>query len=795
MFEMCFARQRVFSKEEQRPAPKRRALSQNPETVERRERAALKAMLETVFPGTHRNEAFIALFEKLPTNALVTYFLKLLADMREGEPQLKAAKALQRALANNFSAVIDDKLRLELTEILQQYADCGRDKLQDTLDGLNLDHLGDLLGYPVNVFVNCAERVRLLQLERFGALFKEEASPWIVQGKHQALVNVLSLLEEFVNVCRVDGKANNTCVLLIQADNGPINGLNSPTMQNIVLKDAATGKVLPLVLGHGTRDNPGSEGAGWCLEMICKIEEVRKQMASTVLTLANGETRFVIPYTCDGKQLASLQNRGGATSSNYPSLVRPLLSKEEIRKVRKKRKQKQKRGAHRSPKNALAGVPPVRDDPERVQKMAEDAQRATDGLYSTWGKRPGDELTDAQAAALARVRAQHCSYEGTPLTDALMYYDSMHLLINAVSHWLKDLVAFVYNNAGDDGATVLADCKTRLEQSGLSPTLLSHIIPFVNGAIERLKAKTDKRSIKDKKGKTTKTGAKQTQQDRRLQGDVAVQVLENTGRIMDCFNFESDNNRVRIQLLTFHIQASLLGELRALWSVHDYQFTDEAAADKYFGDFELLCNAYMVLMLLFDRDHNAMRPTSIWISEMAMLAKEWYELTGLGMGPVQCQAVEHQHQLSRAALKHHSDRKDGDCLQALRWMVVKVLKQFPWPTREHRTYTPRAPKHRVIKDKHVVPSFLGEHSEVGPKSWEEEMVEKIFECVRERRLTEEMHDLVFGTSARTLVVGVVKGDMEEPKRKSRNKAPTTGTNASATTTDAGRRKKRGSGNQ
>jgi hypothetical protein len=291
-------------------------------------------MLETVFPETHRNEAFIALFERLPTNALVVYFLRLLTDMRGGEPQLKAAKALQRALANNFDAVIDDKLRLELTEILQQYADCGRDKLQDTLDGLNLDHLEELLGYPVNMLVNCAERVRLHQLERFDALFKG-ASPGIVEGKHQALVNVLSLLEEFVNVCAAEDKTNNTRVLLIQADNGPINGLNSPTMQNIVLKDAASGKVLPLALGHGTRDNPGSEGAGWCLERIRQIEGVREQIASKVLTTASGETRFVIVFTCDGKQDFSLQNRSGATSSNYPSLLRPLLSKEEIRKVSK----------------------------------------------------------------------------------------------------------------------------------------------------------------------------------------------------------------------------------------------------------------------------------------------------------------------------------------------------------------------------------------------------------------------------------------------------------------------------
>ncbi len=98
-----------------------------------------------------------------------------------------------------------------------------------------------------------------------------------------------------------------------------------------------------------------------------------------------------------------------------------------------------------------------------------------------------------------------------------------------------------------------------------------------------------------------------------------------------------------------------------------------------------------------------------------------------------------------------------------------MLKQAPWPTREHRTYTPRAPKHRVIEDRHVVPSFLGEHSEVGPKLWEE-MVEKIFECVRERPLTEEMRDLVFGTPASTLVVGVVDGDGEEPKRKGHSKA-------------------------
>jgi hypothetical protein len=751
-------------------------------------------MLETVFPETHRNEAFIELFERLPTNALVVYFLNLLDDMHGGEPQLKAAKALQTALVSNFRAVIDDDLRLELTEILQQHADCGKHKLQETLDGLNLDHLAKLLGYPVNMFVNSAERVRLDQLERFAALFREEASPWIVEGEHKAFLNTLALLEAFVSICAADEACtNNQRALLFQADNGPINGLNSPTMQNIVVKDAATGKVLPIVLGHGTRDNPGSEGAGWCLDMMRKLEEVRKQIANTVITLANGETRFVTFFVADGKQLAALQNRNGATSSSYPSLVRSLLNKDAIRKVRKN-ENKTKRNAHPSLKDALAGVPPTRDDPERVRRMAEDAQRATDGLYTTWGKRPGDELTDAQAAALARVRAQHCGYEGVPLTVALIYYDTLHLLINAVSHWLKDLVAFVYNNAGDDGATVLEDIKSRLEQSGLSATLLSHIIPFVNGAIEQLKAKTDKRSVKDKKGKSSKDGAKQTQQDRRLQGDVAAQVLDNAGCIMECFSFATDTNRVRIQLLTFRIQASLLGELRALWSVHDYQFTDAAAA-KYFGDFEMLCNAYLVLMLLFDRDHNAMRPTTIWISEMAMLAKEWYELTGLGMGPVQCQAVEHQHQLSRAALKHHSDRKDGDCLQALRWMVVKVLNKFLWPTREHRTYTPRAPKHRVIEEGDVVPSFLGEYSEVGPKSWEEEMVEKIFDCVRERQLTEEMRDLVFGTTSSTLVVGVVQGDMEEPKRKGRSKAPTPAANAPATSVDAGRRKKRGSGNQ
>jgi hypothetical protein len=36
--------------------------------------------------------------------------------------------------------------------------------------------------------------------------------------------------------------------------------------------------------------------------------------------------------------------------------------------------------------------------------------------------------------------------------------------------------------------------------------------------------------------------------------------------------------------------------------------------------------------------------------------------------------------------------------------------------------------------------------------------------------TEEMRDLVFGTPASTLVVGVVDGDGEEPKRKGRSKA-------------------------
>jgi hypothetical protein len=41
------------------------------------------------------------------------------------------------------------------------------------------------------------------------------------------------------------------------------------------------------------------------------------------------------------------------------------------------------------------------------------------------------------------------------------------------------------------------------------------------------------------------------------------------------------------------------------------------------------------------------------------------------------------------------------------------------------------------------------------------------------QLTEEMRDLVFGTSANTLVVGVVDGDEEEPKRKGRSKAQTT----------------------
>jgi hypothetical protein len=101
----------------------------------------------------------------------------------------------------------------------------------------------------------------------------------------------------------------------------------------------------------------------------------------------------------------------------------------------------------------------------------------------------------------------------------------------------------------------------------------------------------------------------------------------------------------------------------------------------------------------------------------------------------------------------------------------------------------------VIEDKHVVPSFLGEHSEVGPKSWEEEMVEKIFECVCERGLTEEMRDLVFGTSASTLVEGVVDGDGEEPKRKRRSKAQTTAANAPVTTAGAGRKKKRSGGNQ
>ena len=54
---------------------------------------------------------------------------------------------------------------------------------------------------------------------------------------------------------------------------------------------------------------------------------------------------------------------------------------------------------------------------------------------------------------------------------------------------------------------------------------------------------------------------------------------------------------------------------------------------------------------------------------------------------------------------------------------------------------------------------------------------------------------VFGTSASTLVVGVVDGDEEEPKRKGRSKAQTTAANAPATTVNAGRRTKRGSGDQ
>jgi hypothetical protein len=36
-----------------------------------------------------------------------------------------------------------------------------------------------------------------------------------------------------------------------------------------------------------------------------------------------------------------------------------------------------------------------------------------------------------------------------------------------------------------------------------------------------------------------------------------------------------------------------------------------------------------------------------------------------------------------------------------------------------------------------------------------------------------MRDLVFGTTSSTLEVGVVQGDVEEPKRKGRSKAPTT----------------------
>ena len=64
-----------------------------------------------------------------------------------------------------------------------------------------------------------------------------------------------------------------------------------------------------------------------------------------------------------------------------------------------------------------------------------------------------------------------------------------------------------------------------------------------------------------------------------------------------------------------------------------------------------------------------------------------------------------------------------------------------------------------------------------------------------RQLTEEMRDLVFGTSASTHVVGVVDGDGEEAKRKGRSKAQTTAANVSTTTVNAGRRTKRGSGKQ
>jgi hypothetical protein len=72
--------------------------------------------------------------------------------------------------------------------------------------------------------------------------------------------------------------------------------------------------------------------------------------------------------------------------------------------------------------------------------------------------------------------------------------------------------------------------------------------------------------------------------------------------------------------------------------------------------------------------------------------------------------------------------------------------------------------------------FLGEHNEGGPRSWEEEM-EKIFDCVRERQLTEEMRDLVFGPKTSALVEGAADVDVEEPKRKARSKAQTTAATA------------------
>jgi hypothetical protein len=64
-----------------------------------------------------------------------------------------------------------------------------------------------------------------------------------------------------------------------------------------------------------------------------------------------------------------------------------------------------------------------------------------------------------------------------------------------------------------------------------------------------------------------------------------------------------------------------------------------------------------------------------------------------------------------------------------------------------------------------------------------------------RQLTEEMRDLVFGTTVSALVEGAVDVGIEEPKHKARRKVQTTAAPALATRAEAVRRKKRDSGSQ